>query len=59
MNPQKTPPAAEPDTADLRVPPKVVWFITELAQDLMGKSASTAPEDAGDDDNPAADILED
>ncbi|MFY0311309.1 DUF3775 domain-containing protein [Leisingera sp. D0M16] len=59
MEPLKSPAAAKPEAEGLRVTPRAVWFIAELAQDLMGKSASTAPEDAGDDNDPEADILED
>jgi hypothetical protein len=47
-----------PDDVDLQVPLRTVCFIAELARDLMGKSASTAEEDDGDDEL-AAEILED
>lgn len=47
------------DEVELRVPLRTVCFIAELAHDLMGKSASTAAEDDGDEDDPVLEILED
>lgn len=44
---------------DLSVPLRTVCYIAERAHDLMGKTASTDAEDAPDDDDPEADILED
>ena len=47
------------DEVELRVPLRTVCFIAELTHDLMGKSASTAAEDDGDEDDPVIEVLED
>lgn len=48
----------DPD-AEPRVPTRAVCYIATLAQDLMGKTASSASEDQVDEDDPVADVLED
>ncbi len=48
-----------PNGEDLQVPVRTVCYIAERAHDLMGKSASTEAEDAPDEEDAVADILED